>query len=105
MTTPSEPLVEGEPASLVLRAVLSFRIKSRHDGLVGLAGTADPDSMAALRRAMTRVEARLRRLESNRPAALQTTPSIAAGEAFDIVARRAMRAYGMTVAPWQHQLL
>lgn len=95
-------MIEGERASLVLAAVLSLRIHSKHDGTVRLAGRADPRAMAALIRAVDRVETRMRSLRT--PDLVAQGYAARRGEAFTIVARRAMEAYGMTVAPWQYQL-
>lgn len=97
-------MIEGERASLILAAVLSMRIRSKHDGTVQLAGTADPRAMAALVRAIDRVEKRMRALGSVDLVEQAGSYSERRGEAFSIVAQRAMGAYGMTVAPWQYQL-
>ncbi|HEY8588145.1 MAG TPA: hypothetical protein VIL55_01205 [Naasia sp.] len=104
MGSAGEPMIEGERASLILAAVLSMRIRSKHDGTVQLAGTADPRAMAALVRAVDRVEKRMRTLGSADLVEQATSYSERRGEAFSIIAQRAMGAYGMTVAPWQHQL-
>ncbi|MCU1437131.1 MAG: hypothetical protein JWP66_218 [Naasia sp.] len=97
-------MIEGERASLILAAVLSMRIRSKRDGTVQLAGTADPRAMAALVRAVNRVELRMRSLGGIDLVEQANSYAERRGEAFSIVAKRAMGAYGMTVAPWQHQL-
>jgi hypothetical protein len=107
--TESEPLVEGEPASAVLRAILTFRICSVDRGYAQLSGGgADPAATLALRRALTRVEDRLLTLprsifDAGHSSETERRREVA-GEAFHIVATKAMTTYGMTVAPWQHQL-
>ena len=102
MGSAGEPMIEGERASLVLAAVLSMRIRSKHDGTVQLAGHADARAMAALTRAVDRVEKRMRALDAS--GLVGHTYAERRGEAFAIVAQRAMGAYGMTVAPWAYQL-
>ena len=97
-------MIEGERASLVLAAVLSLRIRSKHDGTVELAGTADPRAMAALVRAVDRLEKRMRALGPADLVEQASTYAERRGAAFAIVAERAMGAYGMTVAPWAYQL-
>jgi hypothetical protein len=104
MGSAGEPMIEGERASLVLAAVLSMRIRSKHDGTVQLAGHADPRAMAALIRAVDRVEKRMRSLGSGDLVEQANGYAARRGEAFAIVAQRAMGTYGMTVAPWQYQL-
>src|SRR3954466_9000779 len=104
MRSAGEPMIEGERASLVLAAVLNLRIRSKHDGTVLLAGSADARAMAALVRAVDRLGIRMRSLS---PAELVDPANGYAerrAEAFTIVVQRAMGAYGMTVAPWQYQL-
>ncbi len=97
-------MIEGERASLVLAAVLSMRIRSKHGGTVRLAGTADPRAMAALVRAVDRLEMRMRTLSGPDLVEQANTHAERRAEAFVIVPRRAMGAYGMTVAPWAYQL-
>ncbi len=104
MGSAGEPMIEGERASLVLAAVLSMRIRSRHGGTVQLAGHADARAMAALVRAVDRVEMRMRSLGPADLVEQASTYAERRGEAFAIVAQRAMGAYGMTVAPWAYQL-
>ncbi|WP_286277161.1 hypothetical protein [Naasia aerilata] len=104
MGSAGEPMIEGERASLLLAAVLGLRIRSKHDGTVRLAGTADPRAMAALVRAVDRLEKRMRALGSSDLADQASSYAERRGEAFTIVAQRAMGAYGMTVAPWEYQL-
>lgn len=97
-------MIEGERASLVLAAVLGLRVRSKHDGTVRLAGTADPRAMAALVRAVDRLEKRMRSLSRSDLVDQAYGYAERRGEAFTIVAQRAMEAYGMTVPPWQYQL-
>lgn len=105
MPTDSEPLVEGEPASAVLRAVLTFRIRTVDRGYAQLSGGgADPAATEALRRALGRVEQRLLTLPRSIFETEDERRREVTGEAFHIVATKAMTAYGMTVTPWQHQL-
>ncbi len=104
MESPREPMIEGERASLILAAVLSMRVCGRHGHTLRLAGTADPRSMAALIRAVDRLEKRMRSLGTTDLVDQASSYAERRGEAFAIVAQRAMDAYGMTVAPWAYQL-
>jgi hypothetical protein len=104
MGSAGEPMIEGERASLVLAAVLALRIRSKHDGTVLLAGSGDPRAMAALVRAVDRLEKRMRCLSTADLVDPANGYAACRCEAFAIVVQRAMEAYGMTVAPWQYQL-
>ncbi|THG33358.1 hypothetical protein [Naasia lichenicola] len=99
-------LIEGEPAQLLLSAVFALQVSASSDGRRRLAGKGDPAAMAALRRAMSRLEARLEAYDSAHGGFAPTEASSRRRmcEAFDIVAKRAMDAYGIEQAPWELQL-
>lgn len=99
-------LIEGEPAALILSAVFALQVLSGSDGRRRLAGRGDPTAMAALKRAMARLELRLEAYDSAHGGFAPTpgTTQRRMCEAFDIVAKRAMDAYGVTQAPWELQL-
>jgi hypothetical protein len=101
-----ELLIEGEPAALILSAVFALQVHSSSDGRRRLAGKGSPVAMAALRRAMNRLEVRLEAYDTAHQGFAPTESSSRRRmcEAFDIVAKRAMDAYGVAQAPWEQQL-
>jgi hypothetical protein len=103
---PRELLIEGEPAALILSAVFALQVHSSSDGRRRLAGKGSPAAMAALRRAMNRLEVRLEAYDTAHQGFAPTESSSRRRmcEAFDIVAKRAMDAYGVAQAPWELQL-